>query len=437
MKLKLLEDRPGSPAAILAVLVLFVFVGSILYRHANGQDLASSYVGSRLLATGQAQHLFSHDAQDFSEIGDDDTWTDVAEGGGFFGFLHPYVQTPLWAYVLQPLCRRVSFLTFNHIFVVLNMLTFAATFWLVAKYWTRSFFNPGAISLVIVALVLSQPFQYAIWLNQTHMLMLFLTVAALMLAERDWPVSAGLLLAYAASVKVTPGLLVVYWLMTRRYKAAASVLVWSAVLWFLTIAAVGHGLMHEYVENLHRISRVLLVSQNNQSFAAWIMAPFYPSDEVFDITMFPLPTAVRLGSSALMLLFTVWGGWLDRQRQGSGEHDAPLGAMMAILAATVFAPIAWTHYAIVLFIPMMMLADANRTLRSRWLWVVFAAALLLNYRPLATDIVHGLIGPYSIVRGQFYSCALTLLALAIVAVQQARRQPSGTEILTRNGVLAA
>jgi len=81
MKRKLLENRPGSWAAIVAVLVLFVCVGCLLYRDADGQDLASSYVGARLLAEGQAQHLFSYDPQDFSEIGDDDVWVDAAQDG--------------------------------------------------------------------------------------------------------------------------------------------------------------------------------------------------------------------------------------------------------------------------------------------------------------------------------------------------------------------
>ncbi len=422
MKRKLLENRPGSWAAIVAVLVLFVCVECLLYRDADGQDLASSYVGARLLAEGQAQHLFSYDPQDFSEIGDDDVWVDAAQDGGFLGFLHPYVQTPLWAYALQPLCRRINFLAFNYIFTGLNMLAFAGTLWLVAKYWARSLFNPYAIGVVAIALVLSQPFQYAMFLNQTHILFVFLMVAALLLAEHDRPVAAGLLLAYAASVKVTPGLLVVYWLLTRRWKAALSTLAWSAALWVLTLAAVGPALMHTYSENLQRISRVLLLSQNNQSLAAWWMARFYSPDEVWDITIYPLPTFVRLLSSGLVLLFTAWGGWLDwkRRREPNDGHVAPLGAMMAMIAATIFAPIAWTHYSIILFVPLMVLVDANREMRAWWLSALITGALLLNYRPIATDIVHGLIGPYSIVRGQFYACLLTLAALAAAAVLRAR-----------------
>ncbi len=424
MEFKLLENRPGSWAAILAVLVLFVGISFAQYGNIEGQDLASSFVGSRLLAQGQGQHLFSYDPQDFSEIGDDDTWTDVAELGGFNGFLHPYVQTPLWAYMLEPLAQHVNFLLFNYIFAVLSLLSFAGAIWLTAKYWAPAFFNPLAVAVVVLALGLSQPFQYAMFLNQTHMLLVFLTVAALLLAERGWPVTAGLLLAYAASVKVTPGLLVVYWLMTRRWKAALWTILWSALLWFLTVAAVGHSLMSVYLQNLQRISRVLLVSQNNQSFAAWLMARFYPADAVWDIDILPLPAAVRLGSSAAMLLFTAWGGWLDwrrRQVATAGAVVAPLGAMMALLAATLFAPIAWTHYSIILFLPLMLLVDTSRNLRAPWAWGMVAVAMALNYRPVATDIVHGLIGDHAVVRAQFYAGALTLATLAALASFQARR----------------
>lgn len=439
MNRKLLENRPGSSLAIVAVLALFVGIGFWYYGDMEGQDLASSFVGSRLLAQGQAQHLFSYDSQDFSEIGDDDTWIDVAQLGGFNGFLHPYVQTPLWAYMLQPLATRVNFLAFNYIFTFLTMLSFAGTIWLAARYWAPSFFNPVAIVLVLVLLAGSQPFQYAMFLNQTHMLLVFLTVAALVLAERNWPVAAGLLLAYAAAIKITPGLLVVYWLMTRRWKAAGSAVVWSGVLWLLTTAAVGHSLMQAYSENLQRISRVLLVSQNNQSFAAWLMARFYSPDEVWDITIYRLPTILRLSSSVLMLGFTALGGWLDwrRRQQQVASAGTPLGAMIAIVAATIFAPIAWTHYAVLLFVPLMLLTQVNRDLRLWWVWVLLAAALAMNYPPLATDIVNGLIGTLSIVRGQFYSCALTLAALTAVALKQIYGATPKAHMVQRSGAVVA
>ncbi len=437
MKSRLLGHRPGTWPAILLVLALFVGYGYWHYRNVSGDDLASSYVGSRLMSDGLSSHLFQYDPVSFDEIGEDDTWTVVAHQGRFYGFLHPYVQTPLWAYLLQPLCRHVPFWAFSRIFLLLTMLCFAGALWLTARYWAPSFFNPGAMLIAVLALALSQPFQYAMSLNQTHMLIVFITLLALVLAEKDRPIAAGLLLACAASIKITPALLVLYWVMTGRWRAAVSTAVWVVLLWCGTVFAVGHTLTEAYLVNLHRISRVLLVSQNNQSFAAWVMARFYPSDEVFNINIYPLPTAVRLFSSATMVAFTVWGGWVDRHSRERTDSAAPLGAMMAMVAATAFAPIAWTHYAIILLMPLMILIDRNLRQRSGWMWALIAGTAALNYRPLATDVVNGLIGTVSIIRGQFFACVLALAALPAMAYLQGRQTQPVMEEVEEDQALAA
>ena len=419
-----LQKRISGPAGILIVLTLFIVAGAARYWFQTGDDLASSYVGCRLVATGQSAHLYSFDPVSFDEIGNDDTWQDEADRGHAQANLHPYVQTPLWAYALQPLCMRVNYKAFDRIFDVLSMLSFAGCIWLTARYWARSLFHVYGIALVCLAVFFSVPFQYSMYLMQTHVLFMIMTVAALILAQKDRPISAGLLLAGAAAVKITPGFLVLYWLLTRRWKAALSMIAWSAVLWAITLLVGGRALMQVYLADLQRVSHVLLLYQNNQSFAAWVMGRFYPYDEVFDIFIHPLPNAVRLASSAFTLGLTALGGLIDwRSRRDPGA--APVGALMALVAATAFAPIAWTHYSIILIPPLMVIASENARIRSWWIWAALAGIIALNYRPLASDVVKGLIGPWSILRGHFYACLLTMLTLASVAWLRRVRGPAG------------
>ncbi len=407
------------------MLAVFVIAGCFAFDHEPGEDLASSYVGCRMLVGGQADHLYSNDPASFDEIGDDDLWQSIADAGGYTGALHPYVQTPLWAYALKPLCRRVEWKGFLRTFTFLSMLSLAGCLWLVAKYWTPSFFNPIAFFVVIAVWVASQPFQYAVYLMQTHVLLIFLAIAGLVLAERGRWIEAGAFVACAAAVKITPGLLVIYWLMTKRWKAALSTVLWSGLLWFLTIAAVGHHLTDVYLADLHRTSRILIVPMNNQSFAAWLMARHFAPDEVFDVKEFALPTAVRLASSGLMLAFTLLGGYIDRQRMRQAFQQVPIGAMMALVAATVFAPIAWTHYSVILVMPLMVLIHENRNIHSIWVRAAVIVTILLNYRPISTDINHFLFGPLSIVRAQFYAWILTLAALGGMASLLSRRAKAG------------
>ena len=425
MKLTILRPRLDLGRMNAILLAFMVVLGCFAFRHRMGEDLASSFVGCRLMATGQAAHLYSFDPVSFDEIGNDDTWQATADAAGYTGALHPYVQTPLWAYALQPLCKRVQWTGFFRVITWLTMLSLSGCLWLVAKYWTPSFFNPVALTVVVILWAFSQPFEYAAFLMQTHMLLIFLTVAGLVLAERDHWISAGALVACAAAVKITPALLIVYWLLTRRWKAAASMLVWSAILWVVTVAVVGHTLTDVYLADLRRISRVLIVPMNNQSFAAWLMASHYSPDEMFDVREFPLPNYVRLLSSALMLLFTVVGGLIDRMRMKQTSELAPLGEMLALVDATLFAPIAWTHYSVNLVMPLMMLMHENRGPRSKLIWASVAVIMLLGYRPFATDINHFLAGRIAIVRGQFYASMLTLASLCAMAYVSFRKAVVG------------
>lgn len=409
-------------------LLLFVVLGTAYFWNGQGDDLASSYVGCRVLAGGHGASLYSYDPVNFAGISDADTaWPQAAAEGNYHGWLHPYVQTPLWAWMLHPLCVGMQWPAFKHLFLLLSLLSVAGCVFLVARYWTPSLFHPVSLSLIVLALSFSEPFLFAMTLVQTHALLLFLTVGGILLAQQDRPVWAGLCVALAAAVKITPGVLLVYWIASRRWKAALSLLAWSALLSVGTRVAVGASLFHEYLANMHRVSNVLLVSENNQSLASWYMSRFFSSDEVFDVTAFPLPATLRTLSMLCMLICTAFAGLLDgRPRSVADAEDASgarfCGAGIVLVAMTVFAPIAWTHYYLVLVIPLMMLvvsAWQARTPRRRWLLALAATAIAaLQYRPFAPDVIRMDLSDYAFLHGIFYSAILCVGALFFVSVRQ-------------------
>ena len=290
------------------------------------------------------------------------------------------------------------------------MLCFAGSLWLIAFYWAPGLLKPGPMGVVAGLIWFSVPFQYAMTLTQTHVLFFAMTVGALILAERRRPGWAGFLLACAAAVKLTPGVIVVYWLVTRRWKAAFSMVAWFGVLGIVTWIAVGANLMAAYLQELHRISQVLLVTMNNQSLAAWWMGGHYPAGTMSENTILPLPPAVRWTSFGLMVALTAVGGMMDWQRKGR-----PLGALVGLVAATVFAPIAWTHYSIVLVAPLMVLWQENRR-EKRWaVWVATIVMVLLTYRPLAADVLGWKLGHFAVVRSEFFACVVCLGTVIYVA----------------------
>ena len=211
-------------------------------------------------------------------------------------------------------------------------------------------------------------------------------------------------------------LVLLYWLMTRKWHAAAWLAGWLVFFSTVTVLATGVPLFKLYVGEISRLGHLLLVSQNNQSFAAWFMARFYPATAFMKIDILPLPAAIGVVSSLLMVPLTAIGGYLDLRR----TEPVPIGTVIALLSAMIFAPIAWTHYSILLIAPVMLLVDSARKRRGWRLGALAACVLALNYPPLATDVINGVIGRFSIVRGQFFAGLLCVAGLLVLAIQQSR-----------------
>ena len=434
MKLRFFGSTPRERVKIVAVLATLFLLGFARYQAAPGDDLAVSYLGCRLLASGDTQDLYSYDPDLFSEVAPDDTaWQAQADRTGFKGYTHPYVQTPLWAWSLQPLCTRLRFPGFDRLFAALSIFSFVAVAWLVARFWAPDLLNPLALGVICLLFSRSEPFRYAMVLMQTHILYVLLTIVSLILAQRRRPVAAGALLALAAAVKITPAFFIVYWLLTRRYRAVISMVVCSAVLLLAAVFATSPSLFSTFLADLHRISGVLLVSENNQSFAAWRMGHFFPLDDLDELASHVLPRSISIGGNILLLLSVILGGLIDRRsyRMPGTDHrllptsagsPTPLGAMFALVGITLFTPIAWTHYFIVLLPAAMLLlqefysaAEITSRRSQAWLLTLTIAICLLNFRPLAGDSVKQQVGLLGIVRIHFLSGVLCLLALALAA----------------------
>ncbi len=397
------------------VLLLFTLTTVFLHRHAVGEDLGSSYVGCRLVAAGQASHLYSHSVTIFSNV-PDPLWKSIGRAAHFapLGLLHPYVQTPLWAYSLQPLCTRMDFRAFFFIFLVLASAAMAATIWLAARYWAPRLFAPVPIAILCAVLSISEPFRYAMFLLQTHVFFLLLSVLALMLAERKRPVLAGILLALAAAVKITPGFLIVYWLMTRRRKAAGSFVAASVLLLAMTYLIAGPALFGAYLRELSETSKVLLVSFNVQSLAAWLTAWHFGAWEQLDWKTHSLPFFLRALSLLCTLASAAAGGWMDRRAADAGSQAPPYGAVFTLIGVTIFTPIAWNHYFILMVLPVLVLLNEKRrdqTAQGSVRIALVVAIVVLNLYPVRFSIEHHLLGPIALIRTQWYSGVLALVAL--------------------------
>ncbi len=318
--------------------------------------------------------------------------------------------------MLQPAYASMQFSTFNDIFRVILAVCFAALIWLTGRYWTRRFFEPQWVLLVAVLWVRADPIRDAMELTQTHVIFVLLSVLAILLARSNRPVGAGILLAVAAAVKITPGVLLIYWLLTKQRKAALSFVLASATLFVAPTFLTGPATMVGYLHSMARVSNILLLAKGNQSMAAWWMGLLYSKNQPLTFHPLHLPTTLKLVCSSLVVLSALLGSYLDRQREAPpGEPAVPYGAIFTLLGATVFTPIAWSHYYLILVIPLILMLDEYLRHRSYPLICLFVFIVALANSPNLLRHAGYLHLPVpDLVRGQFYAGVLAMAALYLL-----------------------
>ena len=371
-----------------------------------GDDLSPLYFAARFIADGRIDHVFSHDPLFFHMV-NDPVWTAEAARTSFTGHAHPFVQAPIWAWMVSPLATNLSFPEFNALFLVVNIAGAIGALILAIMAWHPRLLAPIPLAALITLVSLSQPFRYNLFLNQTQSLVFFLTMLAILLVQRRRPAAAGAALAFASLIKILPVALAVYWFITGRRAAA----VWTGIFLIasavLSLAVLGPALNGEYVHRLVEISGIVVMGNNNQSFTAWLLNAF--ASNLLDWRMEPLPLwakALNLGAAAATVLLFVL-----RLRNAPLEHRDIAATAMILLVTTIFSPIAWTHYYIVLsVVSVAILRLYGGGGVQEWAgWLLLGMVWLLNMKPFAPHVTQSWSSPW--IWAHLYSGILALVML--------------------------
>ncbi len=401
----------------LLIWIVFVAVTMAVSARQPGWDLRGEYVAARLIAAGRASALYDQAAGDAARQ-QNSAWSSAALSGGITDrVVVSYIKTPLWSWLMSPLAGAVSFAVFRTIFAALSAMAMACLVFVAARQWAPRLMAPAWQAAILAALFLTVPFFSSLVLSQTHVLFVCLVVLACSAVLSGRPLSAGALLAVAASVKITPVWVAVTWLIAGRARAVAGFALCSCLLVALTLLETGWQIFGTFVQTLQRFSGTVLLSGNNCSLASVLLRKSLNDDTAYRWQTVPFPLWVNLVSLAAVAAVAVIGGLLDRR---PGVTPAlQTGGILTLVGATAFSPLAWNHYFIVLIVPVMLMLDASRgCARPFWGLLVFAV-FALNVPPLAFTIG----APLSIVamRSEFWAGMLCLFALLVLSLYQGKR----------------
>ncbi|MDX3188722.1 glycosyltransferase 87 family protein [Streptomyces sp. MN03-5084-2B] len=218
------------------------------------------------------------------------------------------------------------------------------------------------VATLLLAAEVLEPVLRTLYAGQLDLLLLALVVLDVLVDTPRWP--RGLLIGFAAAVKLTPAVFVLYFLLRRDTRAAV-----TAVVTFLAATALGFLLagadsVRYWTGALWDTGRVGEPTYaGNQSLLGLLAKAGVPAEE---------RTAWWLPLVAVVLVLTAWG---VRRALAAGEPTIALG--LNAIGGLLVSPISWTHHWVWAVVVLLGWAELARRTRRRGLAVLTGAGAVL------------------------------------------------------------
>ena len=281
------------------------------------------------------------------------------EGGNLYGALPPtalgvrmpFTYPPLAAIILSPL----SLIPLRAAGVVVDLGIVAVLALALRPFYRRLGWKLG---WVLPAALVLEPVRGNLAYGQVDVFLMAMVIADCLTDSPRWP--RGSLAGLAAAMKLTPALFIVFFLLRRDYRAAATMGASFAAatgLGFLLAPADSARYWTSTLFNVGRIGEPQ--SPSNQSvFGVLARAGLDPGTVPF--------TCFWLGISAVVIAAACVG--MRRALAGGDKHMALVLNALAIL---LVSPISWSHHWVWALPALLCLALSARRLAAAG-WVLFA-----------------------------------------------------------------
>jgi alpha-1,2-mannosyltransferase len=345
------------------------------------------------------------------------------DGGEIYDWIKPntrygFTYPPFAALLMLPL----AYLPYTLSMVINVTATVLATvlllWWLVDPIarrmgWTRWF----ALAVAICLAAAFEPMRETVDFGQVNMLMLILVAADLLwlvapaygpptgkparARYRRW---AGVGIGLATAIKLTPGIFIVYLLVTGRWRAAVTASGTAAVATLLAAALAPNASREFWTTALWDTDRVGDMSFiSNQSLHGMIarLDPAQPS---------------TLAWLALVAAALVFWGW--RVRAAVAARDEVGGLALTGVVGALVSPVTWVHHLVWLIPALVLLVDhayaapaGSRRRRGLLAFAIFAYLVLISR--LVWHWERDFTGVLGFIGGNFYVWISIALLLAL------------------------
>ena len=286
---------------------------------------------------------------------------DFVVPGSYYGFTYP----PFAALAMAPMA--VLSLPVTQVVSVLASVPalLLVLWWLVGPTARRGGWTGWyALGLAAALAVAFEPVRETVNFGQVNLLLLALVGADLLFGVargRRW---AGVGVGLATAVKLTPGIFIVYLLVTRRWRAAVVAAGTAAAVTVLAAAVDPDMSMVFWTEalwNTDRVGDLAFISNQSLQGAVARLHPEHPS--------------ALLWGALVLAAFAVWA---VRCRRAVAAGDELSGFALTGVLGCLVSPVTWVHHLVWLGPALVLLVDraaAAATARRRVGLLAFAGAV--------------------------------------------------------------
>ncbi len=269
----------------------------------------------------------------------------------------PYTYPPMWAAAMA----LVAWLPWTWIEVAWTLVDLALLCWVVRISYGRLLARLGdrrwlAWAGLVAVCGLTAPVLSVFDLGQIGIVLMALVLADTLPRHTGLP--RGVLVGVATAIKLLPGVFVLYWAVTKRWRAVLASAATAGALWGVT-AVLRPGISSTY----------------------WFQVVAHPgragdTADVFNQSLNGTLQRIGLGSMAVWVVAATAvmavGLWRAREAHVAGNELAAVS--LVALAGVLASPISWVHHA-VWIVPVggVLLGDG----RDRRRWIAWGATMLL------------------------------------------------------------
>ncbi len=361
---KIVKKKIGIYLILAAVLLIYfvVRVQSFEFAFYRGlaapADLAQDYIGARQLLAGKSVY-----PADFTEI-----YKDLFRESPRLSDINLVVNAhpPFVSMLLFPL----GFLSFENAAVIYTLITIACMFFTIFLLLKSEDISLIYFPFIALFTLAWQPFQSNLMWGQISVLVtLFVTIGWFFSKKRHETMS-GVFIALATMLKFYPGLLIVYFLINKRWKAFLVSITTAGAILLLALIVTRYDLFHFISNIMPQDIKNSQANLANLSINGFFSKLFLPTIGNY-FTLFVSPFLNDLLFYAAVVLLLLYSALHIK------EYNNDLGFSLFIILSLLLSPLCWDHSLTLLLLSFAILIKELVKRNNRSEIIIFLVSLFL------------------------------------------------------------